>query len=270
MSIDVPIKTAAKSIFTAASKVISFQIRERLLRVGLRSFSEREKLRLGLPTVEGLLQAMRANEFVAKTVIDIGANVGRWSEAAASVFPSARFVLIDGNPKNYSHLKAVASKLGSNSEFTIALLGAEEKNAVPFYDLGTGSSILPELTSFEKSGISLPMLTLDGLFATRVCEVPLLLKLDVQGYELEVLRGGRKVLTSAEVVILETSLLPYNEGAPLMADVISFMAREGFVPFDFCGQLRRESDYALFQTDVAFARTSSALRAPRKFWLAEP
>jgi len=48
------------------------------------------------------------------------------------------------------------------------------------------------------------------------------------------------------------------------------MNEEDFVAFDFCGQLRRESDHALFQTDVVFVRRDSSLRAPRKFWLKEP
>jgi hypothetical protein len=48
------------------------------------------------------------------------------------------------------------------------------------------------------------------------------------------------------------------------------MDKQRFVVFDFCGQLRRESDHALFQTDVAFVRRESNLRAPRRFWLSEP
>jgi len=61
---------------------------------------------------------------------------------------------------------------------------------------------------------------------------------------------------------MEASLLPYNEGAPLFTDVVAFMDKEGFVVFDFCGQMRRESDFALSQTDVAFVRRESNLRAP--------
>jgi hypothetical protein len=93
---------------------------------------------------------------------------------------------------------------------------------------------------------------------------------NVQGFELEILKGGRKALGASEVVIMEASLLPYNEGAPLFADVVAFMHREGFSIYDFCGQNRRETDHALFQTDVVFARKESGLRARRKFWLKEP
>jgi hypothetical protein len=74
----------------------------------------------------------------------------------------------------------------------------------------------------------------------------------------------------SEVVIMEAPLLPCNDGASLLVDVVAIMNKEGFVVFDFCGQMRRESDFALFQTDVAFVRRERNLRAPRRFWLNEP
>ena len=130
--------------------------------------------------------------------------------------------------------------------------------------------VTDELTSFGSTPVTLPMCTLDECMLRSGFEEPLLLKLDVQGFELEVLRGAPRVLHRAEIVILESSLLPYNAGAPLLGEVIAFMAEHGFAPFDFCGQARRESDLALFQTDIVFARHDSSLRAPRKFWLREP
>ena len=72
------------------------------------------------------------------------------------------------------------------------------------------------------------------------------------------------------MVIMETSLVPYNENAPLFAEVIAFMEQREFLPFDFCGQARRQTDDTLFQADVAFVRKDSPLRGPRKFWLGEP
>ncbi len=98
----------------------------------------------------------------------------------------------------------------------------------------------------------------------------MLLKVDVQGYELEVLRGGTRTLALAEVVLLEVSLLEYNQGAPLMPEVVAFMASAGFVPYDVCGQFRRETDNALCQIDIMFVRRESALRAKKPFWKRDP
>ncbi len=62
-------------------------------------------------------------------------------------------------------------------------------------------------------------------------------------------------------MILETSLLQYNQGAPLFAEVLFFMAESSFAIYDFCGQHRPESDNALFQTDIVFAKVDSSLWA---------
>jgi FkbM family methyltransferase len=181
--------------------------------------------------------------------------------------------MFDGDPENEPALHNAVREIGARSSYFLSLLGAEKKDAVTFYrpEAGTtGSSVLPELTSYDKEAIKLRMNTLDSLIEGVELSGTLLMKLDVQGFELEILKGGKKALGASEVVIMEASLLEYNEGAPLFADVVAFMRQEGFEVYDFCGQNRRETDQALFQTDVVFARRESGLRARRKFWLKEP
>lgn len=248
-------------------------VRDPLANLFLSGLPESQQFRLGLPTVIGLLENVKKNGFAPQTIIDVGAYVGNWSRMAYQVFPSAQFFMIDGNPDNEPSLRNSASGVGQNSEYSMMLLGPEEKDSVTFYKLGTGSSVLQELIPFDRSQesqITLPMRTLDGFMGTRLYHSPVLLKLDVQGFELQVLLGGTDTLSRAEVVIMETSLLPYNENAPTFAEVIAFMAEREFFAFDFCGQARRQTDDTLFQTDVVFVRKDSALRAPRSFWLGEP
>lgn len=218
----------------------------------------------------GLLGHLRANGFTPSAIVDVGAFVGDWARMASSVFPEAELVMIEGNPENEGTLRGVQRALGPRARYYISLLGAENREDVLFYQQGSGSSAREELTSFEKRTINLRMRRLDTLLSDRQPRSPALLKLDVQGAELDVLRGGMEVLRSAEVVILEVALLPYNRGAPLCAEVVGFMDGAGYSVFDFCGQFRRESDNALFQTDIVFVRKQSHLRAPRKFWLREP
>lgn len=238
--------------------------------------AETERFRTGVPSLAGLLVHLRENGFSPSAILDIGANAGEWSRVVASIFASSRILMFDGDPENEAVLHNTVREIGARSSYFLSLLGAEKKDAVTFYrpEAGTtGSSVLPEMTSFDKEAIKLRMDTLDSLTenaGNAGLGTPLLMKLDVQGFELEILKGGKKTLGASEVVITEASLLPYNEGAPLFADVVAFMDQEGFAVYDFCGQNRRESDYALFQTDVVFARRESGLRARRKFWLKEP
>jgi FkbM family methyltransferase len=235
--------------------------------------TDTEMFRAGVPSLPSLLEHLRENGFAPAAILDIGANAGEWSRVAAAVFGPSKIVMFDGDPENEPALHNTVREIGARSSYTLCLLGSEKKDEVTFYrpEAGTtGSSVLPEMTSYDKEAIRLPMDTLDDRTETAGLGAPLLMKLDVQGFELEILKGGKRTLQAAEVVIMEASLLPYNEGAPLFADVVAFMHQEGFAVYDFCGQNRRESDHALFQTDVVFARRESALRARRKFWLKEP
>lgn len=223
--------------------------------------------------MEGLLRHVRANGLQPGCVIDVGAYVGDWSRIAASVFPDASLIMVEGDPERESTLAEVARDLGSRARVIIGVLGSSARDQVAFHTAGPGSSIFPELTTFERGTRLLSMTTLDGMLDARSgpagLRAPLLLKLDVQGAELEVLKGGPSTLARAELVILETSTIPYNEGAPLAAEVIRFMSERGFVIYDFCGQCRRESDNTLYQTDIAFVRADSMLRASKKFWATE-
>jgi FkbM family methyltransferase len=202
-----------------------------------------------------------SEHFVPGGILDIGANVGDWAREASKIF-TAPIHMVEAQPELEPQLKA------TGFPYSITLLGPETKSAVPFHLSGTGSSVLEELTTFEKGQVELPMARLDDLHVD--LPSPLLMKLDVQGFELEILEGAPEMLKRTEVILSEVSLLPYNKGAPLMHEVVAYLAEREFLPFDICGEWRRSSDQALAQTDIIFVRKDSQLRAHRKFWASEP
>jgi hypothetical protein len=57
---------------------------------------------------------------------------------------------------------------------------------------------------------------------------PDLLKLDVQGHEMEVLKGAEKSLSLAEICLLEISLLDIGGNQPLLTDMVFFMSERNF------------------------------------------
>jgi len=240
------------------------------LQMVLAQAPERLKLQQGVLSMWGSLANLAANGFAPRTVIDVGAWIGDWTEHAHPILPAADFLMVEANPLKQEGLQAVAARLGSRVRLRMALLGPEARKEVPFYAMEAGSSVLPEDTGFDRNLLALPMTTLDEVTGAPALQGPVLLKVDVQGYELEVLRGGGKTLAASEVVLLEVSLLEYNQGAPLMPDVVAFMNSAGFLPYDVCGQFRRESDAALCQVDIMFVRRDSPLRARKPFWKRDP
>lgn len=229
------------------------------------TMSEEDRRRFGLQTMQGALGQLAQNGLDPATIFDVGAYVGEWTAGAARSFPSARLVMVEPVAERHARLHEVVAALGGRAVLHAALVGREPRESVEFNVMGTGSSLFEENTSFPRTRVRLPMVTLDAL-AAESGPGPYLLKLDVQGAELEVLLGASATLGRTEAVVMEVSLLEYNRGAPLFAEVVAFMRARRFVLYDVCGGLRRASDGALFQLDCVFVPEASRLRAARKFW----
>jgi len=104
--------------------------------------------------------------------------------------------------------------------------------------------------------------TLDSLLED--VERPALLKIDAQGYELEILEGASMILPAFEAVLLEVAIIEINEGAPLLHDVVAFMKTRGFVAYDIVEIHRRPLDHALNQVDIVFVSEQSQLIADKR------
>jgi hypothetical protein len=90
------------------------------------------------------------------------------------------------------------------------------------------------------------------------------IKLDVQGAEVDVLRGLGRYLATIDVILMEMSLVNYNSGAPLIDVVLRELRTMGFVLCDIVDEHRRLGG-RLFQIDGLFVRPDSRFRAQPPF-----
>lgn len=190
--------------------------------------------------------------------MDVGAYSAQWSEAVRQIFPSSQILMVEAQSSMRSTLENAARRLGGSIHIQIALLGAQSGKVVPFWTMQTGSSVFEEASSYTRTCEERTMRTLEEVIAESYPEWRGidLLKLDVQGYELEILRGSGTWLHRTEMVLLEASLIPTNRGCPLIGEVFEFMSAQNFRLLDFCSQIRRK-DGALWQMDLLFINNSS-------------
>ena len=197
--------------------------------------------------------------FCPGSIIDVGAHEGHWSRTIRSIFPSPPILMIEARREQEPILKRISSEL-LNVQYTIELLGSKNRKAVQFHVNDTGSSIYAERSNMPKAQRTMASFTLDDVTARfDWLTPPIFLKLDVQGAELDCLRGGAFVLARSEVVQLEVALLNYNEGAPQAAEVIKYMDEQGFSIFDIAGFVR-PNGVNLVQIDLLFVSRDLKLR----------
>jgi FkbM family methyltransferase len=226
------------------------------------------KRTIGIPSMNVTLAALKARGISPKAAVDAGGFDGSWTTMFREIFPDTPVLIVEPQPRHSERLTKLCKELGPGVFFSQTLLGASAKNAVPFCILddgigGYGSSVMPEISNVPRHTEMLPMNTLKQLVADVSFPNPDFLKLDVQGYELEVLKGADSLLSGVEFILLEISTWQYNEGAPLLHDVLQWMADAGFVTFDLC-EVHRFSDGTLCQLDLLFVRRTSWLLVNKK------
>jgi FkbM family methyltransferase len=202
------------------------------------------------------LQTVARRGFSPRTIVDVGAYEGAWTMLAHSVWPTSIVIMIEANRAKISRLREIG-------ETHCELLGAAAGQSVAFNVMETGSSVLSEHSSVPREIEIRTLSTLDSLSLN--LEGPGLLKIDAQGYELEILKGAVNSLRIFEAILLEVAVIEINEGAPLLADVVSFMDKLDFVASEVLEVHRRPLDRALSQMDILFIRRGSPLLSDRRY-----
>jgi FkbM family methyltransferase len=214
--------------------------------------------RAGAPTMLGGLLRLRDSGFAPSRAIDVGACQGDWARLWRQVFPGSHLLMVEPQPQHRERLQRMVSKDPTRLSFAPVLVGPPGVNSAAFHLMddgagGTGSSVLPELSNVPRCVLQLPVQTLDEVYGIRSAPPPDFLKLDVQGYELEVLRGACEILRSVPLVLLEVSLVKYNAGGPLFDEVVDWMGKKRY-RFVELFDTSRSRDGQLVQIDLLFKR----------------
>lgn len=207
------------------------------------------------PNMEFALEAVAIRGLKPNTIIDVGAFEGEWSKLARSIWPDSAIFMFEPNRLKQEQLTRLKQKIGATAYSE--LLGAQDNAIVEFNVMSTGSSVYSERSPLKRVSEERRLRRLDSVLPT--IKAPGLLKIDTQGYELEVLKGAERLLDRIDAILLEVALIEINEGAPLIDEILPFLRNIGFVTYDFLEIHRRPLDQATNQVDILFVRPTSPL-----------
>lgn len=199
------------------------------------------------------------------TVIDIGAYIGRFAATMHAMFPNARIYAFEPLADCFAKLRERSRWIPRLTPLNVALGDRAGVTSFERNDFAPSSSVrrTSELqrTAFRitrrSRTVMVRMERLDDVVGGLVIEGPLLVKLDVQGYEDAVLRGGEQTIRPARVIIVETSFETLYEGQPLFDEIYRILLSWGFAYGGSIHQLSSEETGQALQEDSLFVKRSA-------------
>lgn len=169
-----------------------------------------------------------------KTIIDVGANSGQFTGVISHFYSTAKIFAFEPIPNLYSK---VEKKFKNNKNISVHNLAlGNEIGFIKFNqnEYGHVSSILDinkdniHYPNEKLKQIDVEISTLDFFFKNKSILRPSLLKLDVQGYELEALKGGVTILKHIDYIIIEANLEQLYQDQPSFTELNKYLNDVGF------------------------------------------
>lgn len=203
---------------------------------------------------------LRRAGFAPSGAIDGGAYQGDWTRILWSVWPGCPVAMVEPLPAQLPGLRALAATAAG--AFVVPKALGSFGGEVAFRQQETNSAIVPAESS--DAAITVACTTIDDVLDEAAGFAPNLLKLDLQGGELDAMAGAERHLAQFEVIVLEVSVMQIGD-VPIFADVERVMESRGYRVYDILPQYYRPRDGALWQMDVFYVRNDSALVASRSW-----
>lgn len=208
-----------------------------------------------------LIQAVGEYANAFGTILDIGANVGQFSIAAAQKFPKSEIISFEPVPNTFIKLKTNTKRFPNVRIYNFAL--GNQEGDIEFYEnnYSHASSVLPisvfQKTNFPKTAVTkkikVPIKKIEKLFYGKKLQGPILMKLDVQGFEKDVIEGAGELIHQIDYLLFETSFIQMYDGEPLFSEMHDFMNSIGFRLVAPVGFLQSEKSIIL-QMDMLYKR----------------
>ncbi len=236
------------------------------LRVVARYIEDPAQLRLRryyfIPSLYGAFSQPWLQAFKFATILDIGANVGDFAYTIRPLFPSAQIYSFEPLPDCFQQMLVHLQGVDRFTAFNLAL--GDQSGELQF-QRSSHSPSSSFLTMAETHTLAFPASSgsqsvkvrierLDNLGAQLTLIEPILVKIDVQGYEAHVLRGGQQTIRRASAIVVETSFEPLYQNQPLFPEVSRVLTDWGFTYLGRLDQFCDPHDNRPLQQDSLFVR----------------
>ena len=195
-------------------------------------------------------------------VLDVGANTGQFAQVARYVFPRARIFSFEPLPEC---VEDISRRMRGDAAFRVfaSAVGSEDGTVTMHQSASSPSSSILSMTEEHTSAfpwseggtdLEVAIHRLDHYLPEIELQGRVLLKIDVQGFAMEVLRGATETLPLVDTVFIEASFVQLYAGEASFDDVYTFMKEAGFEFVGLLDQLEHPASRRSLQGDAIFRR----------------
>jgi FkbM family methyltransferase len=166
-------------------------------------------------------------------ILDIGAHIGTFSLPATAL--GAKVIAIEAGQKNCKLLNLAKSRNNFSNLTVVNAIAGSEPGILPFNENGPFGTVVsateaPEPNHPEIRSINLPVLTADKILEQAAVTEVDILKIDVEGFELEVLSGLKQLFlrASPRIVLYESNGIQLHHFGKTCRDLYAFFADHGY------------------------------------------
>ena len=195
------------------------------------------------------LKRLKDRQILPDIIIDRGAAQGTWTEKALTVWPAARYELVEPLVEQTVTLNELKQR-NAAINFHLAVAG-ETRGEV-------GLNVSPDL---DGSGVyggrsenvrNVPVITIDEIVSDQKGDI--LIKFDTHGYEVPILKGAKQSFNRISAMVIEVYGFPISPTCLLFHELSAYLDTLGFRLFDIVDIMRRPGDHAFWQADAFYLR----------------
>ncbi|MCW5913692.1 MAG: FkbM family methyltransferase [Chitinophagaceae bacterium] len=211
--------------------------------------------------LDNLFGLLKSIPFEPNHIVDVGANHGTWTREVLRFFPDSHYTLLE--PQTWMK-DSVKDLLDSNPRITFNAVGAgKEPGVFTFTIVDRDDSCSFRISKKEAEErnlkqVDVVVVTLNEFIVEKNLPVPEIIKIDAEGWDLNVLSGASNFFGKTEIFMVEAAIMNKKITNTLL-EVISFMDKNGYRIFDFTDMNRPFKPSVLWLVEVVFVKKNGII-----------
>ncbi|WP_126946018.1 FkbM family methyltransferase [Xanthomonas sp. BRIP62418] len=205
----------------------------------------------------------------APVVLDVGAHRGESIQHFKSIYPDCQMYSFEPDPQNFAELEKVAAQFGTTTR-CVALGEKEEVGHYYRQSISHLGGLLPiNAESTDSLGyarqatneeIVVSKTTLDDACVLLGIAQVHILKIDVQGFERQVLEGATAILQHTDCAVIEIGLYDFYGKTNSFVEVVNLMQAAGFSLWDIAKLSKNPKSLRTDWIEVVYRKDSAQPR----------